>query len=166
MATGKQVIHPRDPNSSQMNQDHIHGIPALPQDISISHELTGQPKQSTRTAPSTAALTLQVHFQRHLTRLHDGRVLARALGNLALGSLLVEQLARLGHGEADELALALALALAAGLAAAEQLESLHCCCGAHGLGRGLLRRRGVAEELAVGLDGVLRKRPGLAAKRE
>ena len=84
------------------------------------------PRRATATA-AAAALVLEVHLERHLAGLGDGRLLAaRVARHLALRRLLVEELASLAHREGDELALALALRLVpAPVAAGEHLEGLH-----------------------------------------
>lgn len=88
--------------------------------------------------------------------MHDGRLLAGVAGDLALRSLLVEELARLAHGEGDELALAVR---AAGLAAAEHLHCLHGRRGAYGPAAAVrvVVVTVVAEELLVAADSVFLK---------
>lgn len=74
--------------------------------------------------------------------------------SLALSTLLIKQLARLGHGQAEELALA-ALALAG--ATVEHLERLHGCGGAKVALGGLMAAvaAAAAVKLPVLVDGIV-----------
>lgn len=101
------------------------------------------------------ALEIHLHLEGGLRSLLNHGFLARTRRNVPGSGLLVEELASLAHGHADERVLAVSSLGVATLAAGEHLQRLHGRCGSHGTSAcWSTATAATTEELLVGLHGI------------